>query len=248
MKITRISFHFFTGLMDDIKNNKDEIINGLNGVLANFRIANNIPSEAPANLPRILAQSISGMFNVTMTNQSVQIEGVPKAMEDAADDIIMNSMMELVNKIGTFFEDYIDRPFNFCGYTVATKLKRDEIGQNAVDFVTNKLAGFDTQMMIDNSMIRTAYIQKEYYINLTIRNEKDLRVVAPNQYTKPKSVEYKEDFLIVEIYVNDKYGFINDPDYNSEIENALQLVQDVNDFYTNKTMDFIKNGSIDYFC
>lgn len=247
MKITKVSFHFFPGLMEDVLKNKDRIIAALDPYLADFKVSN-LPETAPANIPRIIASSKSGMFNVTIANSMIQIEGAAKALAAADDDIILNTVMELVDKIGSYFEDYIDAPFNFCGYTLTAKLKRDEIGKNAVDFMTEKINGFETEMLVDNSMIRTAYIQKDYYINLTVKNEKDLSVKAKNQYSKPVSVEYKEDFLVVEIDVNDKYGFINNPEYNSEIENALQLIQDVNNFYNDRAIDFIQDGSVDYFC
>lgn len=239
MKIRKLSFNFITGPMDDLTLNKEEIINGLSKDLMDFKYTN-LPSEAPRHLPRIVGLSKSGLFQVTMTNQNVLIESIDKVLKENPDFVVLSLLGELVEEVGTFFENYIDRPYNYCGITVVTEANNLELDGEPLEMVKKAVSVADAKQNIDNINYTVAYIEDNYYINLGFITERQISVMGePDK--KPKSVKYGDNRLVMQIDVNDKYGFINNPDYFSEVESAIKLVSDMTNFYNNKALEVIKN-------
>lgn len=244
MKIVNAIYRINTVDMRDINENIEEIIGKIGKYITDIK-RTNADSKAPLNIPRIICSDLNKMFNIVITDQSIEIQAV-KA-EEANDEVILDKMIEIVDKIGTVFEDYSDAPFNFCGFSVQAKANAEEVKANPTDFVSDRIEGFGSNLLVDNAMIRKCFIQGDYYINLTMRNDKQMKVTAPKKNEKPTKIEITDEFVIFEIDVNDKYAFLNKPEYNCEIEQAIGIAQDVAEFYRNKALDFIQTGEFDYF-
>lgn len=244
MKIINAVFHINTADMRDLSENIQEVLEKVNKYLTNIK-KTNVPANAPANLPRLIANDLNNLFNIVMTNNSIEIKTIKP--EDCNDEVIFEQMMTIVDKLGTAFEDYSDQPFRFCGYSVTAKLTTTEVNDNPTDFVAGRINGMDSELIVDNAMIRKCFIQGDYYINLTLRNDKQMKVTAPSQNAKPKSIEITDEFIIAEIDVNDKYAYLNKPEYECEIENALVLCEDMGNFYRDKFLQLVQTGSFDYF-
>jgi hypothetical protein len=180
-----------------------------------------------------------------MSNQSIEIQAINA--QNINDEVLLPEMTDIVDKIGTAMEDYSDAPFTFCGYSIQIKVSTEEIKENPTDFVADRIQGFNSDLLVDNAMIRKCFIQGDYYINLTMRNDKQMKVQAPKQGAKPTKIEVTDEFVIFEIDVNDKYAFLNKPEYECEIEQAIGIAQDVSDFYRNKSLNFVQTGEFDYF-
>lgn len=244
MKIYNAVYRINTVDMRDLLENKNEVGLAISNYLTDIKTAN-IPANAPANLPRIVGQTKDKMINVVMTNNSVEFSAINA--EEANDQVIFNTIMESVDKIGSFFENYSEAPFNFCGFSISTKFSHEDISENAIDYLNSKISNIDSDLILDNAMIRKCFIQGNYFINITIRNEKQIKVSAPKQNAKPTSFEIADEFIVVELDVNDKHGFLQNPSYFSEIEQALVLSEDVCNFYNNKFLNFVKTGNFDFF-
>lgn len=244
MKIVNAVYRINTVEMRDVNENIEEVINKIGKYITEIK-RTNADSKAPLNIPRIICQDTSKMFNIVITDQSVEIQAI-KA-EEANDEVILDKMVDIVDKIGSFFEDYSDAPFNFCGFSVQTKCTTEDISHNPTDYVSDRIEGFSSNLIIDNAMIRKCFVQGNYYINLTMRNDKQMKVQAPKQNAKPTAVEIVDEYLIFEVDVNDKFAFLNDKEYHCEIEQAITIAQDVAEFYRKKALNFVQTGEFDYF-
>ncbi len=244
MKIVNAVYRINTADMRDINENIDEVIGKIGKYITEIR-RTNADSKAPLNIPRIICNDTAKLFNIVITNQSIEIQALNA--EKANDEVILDKMIEVVDNIGSFFEDYSDAPFNFCGFSIQAKVSTEEVKENPTDYVADRIQGFNSDLLIDNAMIRKCFIQGDYYINLTMRNDKQMRVSAPKQGAKPSKIEVTDEFIIFEVDVNDKYAFLNKPEYECEIEQAIGIAQDVAEFYRAKALSFVQTGEFDYF-
>lgn len=245
MKINTIVFNIFTGAMKDTLANRTTIERDLKNSLTGFKYTN-VPADAPKNLPRLLATSQDGFFNVLITNRNIQFEYVSKNQNSVED--IFNSLKSVVNEVGTYFEDYIDRAFNYSGLTIKAAISRDEINKHPITFIDEMFGGVDTNMPTDSLSIRNCYTQNEYYINYGLSNGKELKVYAKDEDSKPTKIENGEETIILDLDVNDRYGFMYNTEYHPGIEEALKIIEDVENFYNNKALDVVLTGNFDYFC
>ena len=244
MKIVNAVYRINTIDMRDVNENIEEILSKIGKYVSDIK-KTNADSKAPLNIPRIICSDFSKHFNIVITDQSIEIQAMNAEKLD--DELILDKMVELVDHIGTYFEDYSDAPFNFCGFSIQTKVLTEEISENPTDYVSDRIQGFGSNLLVDNAMIRKCFIQGDYYINLTMRNDKQMRVSAPKQGAKPTKIEVTDEFMIFEVDVNDKYAFLNKPEYECEIEQAIGIAQDVAGFYREKALNFVKTGEFDYF-
>ena len=244
MKIVNAVYRINTIDMRDVNENVEEVIGKIGKYITDIR-KTNADSKAPLNIPRLICNDTSKYFNIVITDQSIEIQAMNAEKID--DEIILDKMVELVDHLGSFFEDYSDAPFNFCGFSVQAKVLTEEIKENPTDYVSDRIQGFGSNLLVDNAMVRKCFIQGDYYINLTMRNDKQMRVSAPKQGAKPTKIEVTDEFMIFEVDVNDKYSFLNKPEYECEIEQTIGIAQDVSDFYRNKSLNFVQTGEFDYF-
>lgn len=244
MKIVNAVYRINTIDMRDVNENIEEVVSKIGKYITEIR-KTNADSKAPLNIPRLICNDKDKLFNIVITDQSVEIQAINA--ENINDEVLLDKMVEVVDNIGSFFEDYSDSPFNFCGFSVQTKVTTEEIKENPTDYVSDRIQGFGSNLLVDNAMVRKCFIQGDYYINLTMRNDKQMRVSAPKQGAKPTKIEVTDEFMIFEIDVNDKYSFLNKPEYECEIEQAIGIAQDVSEFYRNKALSFVQTGEFDYF-
>ena len=244
MKIVNGIYRINTVDMRDVKENVKEIYEKIGSAITDIKLTN-APADAPLNIPRMICSDIKKLFNIVITNQSIEIQLIDA--EKANDEVILDEFINIVDKVGSCFEDYSDAPFNFCGFSLQIKATTEEIGENPTDFVSDRIQGMNSDLLVDNAMVRKCFIQGDYYINLTMRNDKQMKVTAPKRGAKPTNVEVTNEFLICEVDVNDKYAFLNKPDYNCEIEQAIMISEDVANFYRNKLLTFLQTGEFDYF-
>lgn len=245
MKISNLVFNIFTGVMEDTLSNRGSIEADLKKVLVGFRYTN-VPAEAPANLPRLLATSQDGLFNILITNRNIQFEYVNN--EDRTNEEIFNSLKNLVNIVGSYFENYIDREFNYSGLTIKSVISRDEVKKHPVNFLKETFGSVDTELPIDTISYKICFTQNEYYINYNVSNGKELKVFAPNEDTKPTKIESGEESIIFDLDVNDRYGYMYNESYKPEIEETLKLIEDVEKFYNERAMEVVLTNKFDYFC
>ena len=244
MKIVNAVYRINTADMRDVNENIDEVIGKIGKYITEIR-RTNADSKAPLNIPRIICNDTAKLFNIVITDQSIEIQALNA--EKANDEVILDKFVEVVDNIGSFFEDYSDAPFNFCGFSIQAKVTTEEIKENPTDYVSDRIQGFSSNLLVDNAMVRKCFIQGDYYINVTMRNDKQMRVNAPKRGAKPTSIEVTDEYLICEVDVNDKYAFLNKPEYNCEIEQAIMIAEDVSSFYSTKLLDFLQTGEFDYF-
>ncbi len=244
MKIINAVYRINTADMRDVKENAKEIYEKIGMIMTDIKLTN-APADAPLNIPRMIFSSKDKLFNVVVTNQSVEIQVVNA--EQANDAVILEEMINIVDKVGSCFEDYSDSPFTFCGFSIQVKATTEEIKENPTDFVSDRIEGMGSNLLVDNAMVRKCFIQGDYYINMTMRNDKQMKVSAPKRGAKPTSIEVTDEYLICEVDVNDKYAFLNKPEYNCEIEQAIMIAQDVSNFYNDKLLSFLQTGEFDYF-
>ena len=244
MKIVNAVYRINTADMRDLKENINEVMGKISKYITDGKLTN-APKEAPLNIPRIIANDNKKLFNIVMTNQSIEIQAINA--QNINDEVLLPEMTDIVDKIGTAFEDYSDAPFTFCGYSIQVKVSTEEIKENPTDFVADRIEGFASDLLVDNAMVRKCFIQGDYYINLTMRNDKQMKVTAPKQGAKPTKLEVTDEFIIFEVDVNDKYAFLNKPEYECEIEQAIGISEDVANFYRDKLLSFVQTGQFDYF-
>ena len=244
MKIINAVYRINTVDMRDTKENIKELYEKFGTYITDIKLTN-APADAPLNIPRIICNDKNKLFNIVITNQSIEIQAL-KA-ENANDEVLLTEMINVVDKIGTAFEDYSDAPFNFCGFSIQVKATTEEIQENPTDFVSDRIQGMNSDLLVDNAMVRKCFIQGDYYINITMRNDKQMKVTAPKQGAKPSKLEVTDEFILCEVDVNDKYAFLHKPEYNCEIEQAIGIAEDVSNFYRDKLLNFVQTGEFDYF-
>ena len=178
MKIINAVYRINTVDMRDTKENIKELYEKFGTYITDIKLTN-APADAPLNIPRIICNDKNKLFNIVITNQSIEIQAL-KA-ENANDEVLLTEMINVVDKIGTAFEDYSDAPFNFCGFSIQVKATTEEIQENPTDFVSDRIQGMNSDLLVDNAMVRKCFIQGDYYINITMRNDKQMKVTAPKQ-------------------------------------------------------------------
>lgn len=245
MKIISISYNFFTKQLLGLTKDIDIISDAVKEHFVTPLKSTNIGDDKPPEIPRIIGDPKYG-FRLIISKQSMQIvcEQVPSSLSDS---VILETLSKIVHDVGSFLENYIDQPFNFTGITMRILLGENEIGMNPLLFLIKKMPITNTKNVIENLTFRAAFIENPYYINYTMRNDKQIQVQAPNRFEKPTSILTGQESLIVEFDVNDKYAFLHDKTYYPEIENADLLMKSVKAFYNDKMLDFIKTGNTDHF-
>lgn len=245
MKIVGLQFNIFTKRMDSIK----EDVSLFNAVAKEFfkeplRITN-LDASKPADLPRIIGEPKMG-FTLTCSLHNMQI-AYNNISPDIADSFVLDTLSNIVSKMGSFLENYIDGPYNYSGLTLHIAISEAELGINPLLFMIKKMPFLETKSVIDNMNCKVAFIEPPYYVNYGIHNEHRMRVSAPDQFSKPTSINKGDDILIVDFDVNDKYSFFNDNSYHPEVEDAERLVDNVIRFYNEEMLEFIRNGKVDHF-
>ncbi len=246
MKLIKCTYRIITGVMPDILKDKNEIINNLSNVLTNFKSLDQT-MKLPLETPKIFAKSIDNFFVCTISNTYIQIDVPQNILNENDTDLIFDKLTNLIDKVGSFFENYIDRPFNYCGYTLKSQISESEINYKPLDLILNKQIKQNTNFELANSSIQNSFMIDNYYLNLALKAEKELKIKAKDQYTKPISSELNKEILTLEIDINDKNGFLNNINYTSQIEECLLLIQNTNNFYKNHALNYIIYNKLDYF-
>ena len=105
MKIVNAIYRINTVDMRDVKENAKEIYEKIGDVITNIRLTN-APADAPLNIPRMICNDLKKLFNIVITNQSVEIQVIDA--EKANDEVILPELITIVDRIGSCFEDYSD--------------------------------------------------------------------------------------------------------------------------------------------
>lgn len=245
MKIVGLQFNFFTKRMDGIA--KDiELFNGASKEFFKTPLrATGFDDTKPVDLPRIIGEPKMGFaYTCSMQNLQIMYNNIPNEIDDS---FILDTLSNIVSKLGSFLENYIDAPFNFTGLTLHIAVSEAELGVNPLMYMIKKVPMFDTKTVIDNMNCKVAFIEPPYFVNYSVRSEHRMRINAPDKFSKPISVEQGEDVLLVDFDVNDKYSFFNDHSYKPCIEDAERLVDNVIRFYNEEMLEFIKEGKVDHF-
>lgn len=245
MKIVGLQFNFFTQRMDTLK----EDVDLFNEVSKNFFKVpiryTGIDASKPIDLPRLIGEPKMGfMFTCSMQNMQIVYNNIPFEIDDS---FVLDTLSNIVEKMGAFLENYLGSPFNFTGLTLHISISEAELGVNPLLFMVQKMPYFDTKAPIDNLNAKVAFIEPPYFINVGMHNEHRIRVNAPDKFSKPTSIEKGQDVLLVDFDVNDKYGFFNESSYRPHASDASRLVDNVIRFYNEEMLSFIKNGKVNHF-
>lgn len=245
MKIVGLQFNFFTKRMDNLIEDA-KLFNDVSKEFFKDPVrVTGFDSKKPVDLPRLIGEPKMGFtFTCSMQNLQVMYNNIPREIDDS---FVLDTLSNIVAKMGAFLENYIDGPYNFTGLTLHIAITEAELGTSPLLYMVKKMPGIDTKTAIDNMTCKVAFIEPPYYINFGVHNEHRMRVSAPDKFSKPTSIEKGEDLLIVDFDVNDKYSFFNDPSYKPEVEDAQVLVDNVIRFYNEEMMKFVQTGKVDHF-
>ena len=245
MKITGLQFNFFTKRMDNLQADAALFSEAGQAFFKSPVRVTGIDSSKPVDLPRLIGEPKMGFaYTCSMQNLQIMFNNIPNEIDDS---FVLDNLSSIVSKMGAFLENYIDGPYNFVGLTLHIAIREAELGISPLMYMIKKMPSFDTNNVIDNMTSKVAFIEPPYFINYGIHNEHRMRISAPDKFSKPTSIEKGEDILFVDLDVNDKYSFFNDPSYMPMVEDAEKLVDNVIRFYNEEMLKFVREGKIDHF-
>ena len=245
MKIVGLQFNFYTKRMDTLKEDVALFEEASKTFFKSPLRLTGFDSSKPVDLPRIIGEPKMGfMYTCSMQNLQIMYNNIPAEIDDS---FVLDTLSNIVEKMGSFLENYIDQPYNFVGFTLHIEVKENELGDNPLLHMIKKMPMYDTKTAIDNMTSKVAFIEPPYFVNFSMHNEHKMRISAPDKFSKPTSIEVGDDLLIVDFDVNDKYSFFNDPAYKPCVEDATRLVDNVIRFYNEEMLTFIREGKINHF-
>lgn len=206
-----------------------------------------LPSDAPMDIPRIIAVSKHGhsqlMFcgnNAQLTtrfaeNYSADVKKCVEYIRSKCEDIV--SSLSIINGNSKFY---------FSGISMAIMLDKEDGICDPTAYISENFLKCKSSLPTDEAQFRLALtIQDKYYANIMVQNSR-LFSNGPNERGSYADSEVVKDTLQVILDINDRYAFNKIRDYVSTQQEVNYIASLIEKFATEHVTSFIETGVISY--
>lgn len=203
-----------------------------------------IPDDAPDEIPRISARSHLGhsVLNISQNTTQFATNYDDNFQGDwsKCSDYIKRRVEELYTGLNSF----LNGDFLFSGLT--TNLVLDHLEGNPIDIIKRHLVNLQSEAApFDLEYKVTFTIEERYYINITFKNLRMFEGLAPaGSIGIPPLTMLKEKahMLGVTLDINDRYGFNFTPNYRTNSDQVLRIIDITGDIVEHKLNTMVMEG------
>ena len=204
-----------------------------------------IPESVQDEVPRIIVQTKNGhsMLNIGLSVSSFITDYTGEFLFDwdKCKAYLAQRCSDIYKIINCMTDNNI-----FVG--MITNVEIDDLDETGLEILKNSLFGKETKKMdnlYDLSYKLTYVYKKQYYINITLQNSRELSV---QQYGNGRTciTGERKHTVLASIDINDRYAVANNVDYQSGKEAFDEILRITSNIIDNKLENLVRKGEFVY--
>ena len=242
MKIKNATYNVIYPKVNNIRKEIFKLEEKLNGLFVQPFSLISIPDDAPAEIPRISANSRFGHSSLNISLNTAQYTVNYDENYNRDIDKCFEYMKKHVKEVFKSIASATSEDYLFTGLTLEILL--DDINkEDPVDIITKRFYSIESPNKPFDISNRVTYVlEDKYYINISVSNIRSYKGMSPNSINQLIGLQQISNDICINLDINDRYAFNYKKYYKSsekELDKILKLAYSI---LSDKICDYIEKG------
>ena len=242
MKIINAQMNILFKAIKEDKKIIEDMINKLSESynLAKMEGKDSEMEDIPYSIPRIIGKSKHGHSQISISLNRAEISIVfDESFYESIENCI-TYIREKSKEVYDSLKSFVEERYLFSGITVTTII--DELNENPIDTITSKFVKIKAKKELYDVSTKFAYVKENHFININISNARGIEEIQDNINS---SITKKVNYLSITFDVNDKYGFSEKTNYQSDYNKLVENIRLVERLCREEIPKLIKGEELD---
>ena len=210
-----------------------------------------LPQDAPLEIPRIIANTISGHSQLSICGNNMQL--LTRYDSNFNSDVskcvgyVREKCRSIVDSLSIINEGKENgTAFYYSGLSMTLTFEDLNIVNDCADYLFKKYFKCTTDLPLDEVQLHFALVfENKYYINVMAKSNRQFFGI-PDERGSLAGLKTAGENLQIVIDINDRYAFNHERNYCSSLECVEAIAKLTEDFISSNIDDFIAKGEIIY--
>lgn len=222
MKIESMGFNLYVPKITSIMQVAAEIERELGDCFLTPFTTVSIPSDAPEEIPRMIARSHNGHSELTVSLINVSLNVNFDDIFNKDIEKCFEYMNNRIDKLVEIFSKYSEGKFIFSGIT--SRIILDKIN-TPMEFLSKNFVNVKSIIKPYNMSEKITYlIEDKYFLNFNVYNLRTFEGLMHENSVKPEVKEVSH-YIAIDIDINDKYGYNHNDEHISTKETIKYIIE-----------------------